>query len=367
MKAVVVEIRDGQAAVLKEDGTFAKVNRECRLGETIEVPDPISKGTFSLKTSILVRVLAAMMAMSLLAGGVHYETAMACSYVAVDVNPSFEFALNRLDRVISVTALNKDGEEVAGRLQSMDIRGKTLSAAIDLSETVLSDMGYLEDDEDEQIIISVTSESESRSEALEEEVGRAEKKTRNFRGMRVFRASKEERETAEREGMGPGRYQMLQEREAAKPDAEEAPNGTVKEDMERSSSAVDDSETENIGRATESTLETNGDENGPVKESQKPDEAREEENKDGKTAPEKNTPSGEKKESRPAGPSQGNGPDKSERESETAPNQGTEPSPGQGAPENGTNPGAEPAPGQGTNPGAEPAPGQGDAGNGTGS
>ena len=37
MKAVVLEIQDGVAAVLTEDGTVEKVRRECMVGETIEL------------------------------------------------------------------------------------------------------------------------------------------------------------------------------------------------------------------------------------------------------------------------------------------------------------------------------------------
>ena len=34
------------------------------------------------------------------------------SYVSIDVNPSVELTLNRVDRVISATAFNGDGEAV---------------------------------------------------------------------------------------------------------------------------------------------------------------------------------------------------------------------------------------------------------------
>lgn len=41
---------------------------------------------------------------------------MPVAYVSIDVNPSLELELNRLDRVIDVRAYNEDGEEIAGNI-----------------------------------------------------------------------------------------------------------------------------------------------------------------------------------------------------------------------------------------------------------
>lgn len=50
------------------------------------------------------------------------------SYISIDVNPSIELALNRFDRVVSVTAYNPEGEEI---LQDLSLKGKIYTAAID--------------------------------------------------------------------------------------------------------------------------------------------------------------------------------------------------------------------------------------------
>ena len=39
MKAVVLEVRDGYAAVLREDGVVEKLRRSCEVGETIELEE----------------------------------------------------------------------------------------------------------------------------------------------------------------------------------------------------------------------------------------------------------------------------------------------------------------------------------------
>ena len=58
------------------------------------------------------------------------------SYISVDVNPSIELSLNRLDRVVAATAYNDDGEKI---LDHLNLRGKTYTAAID---TLLADEDF---------------------------------------------------------------------------------------------------------------------------------------------------------------------------------------------------------------------------------
>lgn len=52
---------------------------------------------------------------------------MPVSFVSVDVNPSLELALNRLDRVIYVQAYNEDGEKIA---ESVSVKGMGYEDAI---------------------------------------------------------------------------------------------------------------------------------------------------------------------------------------------------------------------------------------------
>ena len=67
------------------------------------------------------------------------------SYISIDVNPSIELALNRFDRVVSVTAYNPEGEEI---LQDLSLKGKIYTAAIDeIVENQAMDIYITEDSE----------------------------------------------------------------------------------------------------------------------------------------------------------------------------------------------------------------------------
>lgn len=72
--------------------------------------------------------ICAMLIMFLGAGG--YALLLEpVAYVSIDVNPSLELALNRLNLVISATAYNEDGEFI---LKNVSINGKSYTDAIDL-------------------------------------------------------------------------------------------------------------------------------------------------------------------------------------------------------------------------------------------
>lgn len=82
------------------------------------------------------------------------------SYVSIDVNPSVELALNRLDRVISVSAYNAQGEEL---LEGLSLRGKEYTQAIRMITASNVLRKYLA--ADEEIVLTVAADS-SRETAL---------------------------------------------------------------------------------------------------------------------------------------------------------------------------------------------------------
>lgn len=65
------------------------------------------------------------------------------SYVSIDVNPSIELSLNRLDRVICATAYNEDGASI---LDDISVGGKYYTDAIDLLMDSPAMLNYLTED-----------------------------------------------------------------------------------------------------------------------------------------------------------------------------------------------------------------------------
>lgn len=160
MKALVVEIRNGRAAALREDGVVVTVKRKCSVGDTIELPAKVRRFPG-------IRGMAAAAAVLILCfgtGGYGYMTAMACSYVSVDMNPSVEFTLNRLDRVIGVEGINEDGVLLAKALAEDGISGLSLSEALDKTAALLPEAE--ETEEENCLLLNVTSDSDERADRL---------------------------------------------------------------------------------------------------------------------------------------------------------------------------------------------------------
>lgn len=112
-------------------------------------------------------VLAACTMFFLLTGIAGYSwIRIPVSYVSIDVNPSIELALNRFDRVVSVTAYNPEGAEI---LDGLSLQWKKYPEAIHEVIECADMRTYLTDDA--ELILTVAAD-ESRKSELETGVKR---------------------------------------------------------------------------------------------------------------------------------------------------------------------------------------------------
>ncbi len=171
MKAVVLEIKDGKAAVLKKNGEIIMIKQnELQVGDTIEIfGSTRGEGVGPIAAEGMKRLVAAAFVAAIAAGGswTTYNTAFAASYVSLDVNPSIEFQLNRMNRVIGVSSINDDAIPIVQQLEKKSIKGKSLSQAITTTTSVLQDNDYLKEAEN-FILVNVSSNDENRTEILTE-------------------------------------------------------------------------------------------------------------------------------------------------------------------------------------------------------
>jgi len=202
MKAVVLELRDGFAAVLREDGTVEKVRGNYQVGQTIELPEQRKRPVFSRG---LRAAAAAVAILGILGGGYSYENVLAYSYVSLDIaDTALEYTLNRRDQVVSVEARNEASEELAKQLMEEGVRRK------DLAEALRQAAELVEEPEDALALVTVTSGSEDRAKKLEE-TAQSELDQRNGMDVEARTASPNERKAAWDSGMSTGRYQVSRE------------------------------------------------------------------------------------------------------------------------------------------------------------
>ncbi len=169
MKAVVLEIKDGKAAVLKKNGEIIMIKQnELQVGDTIEIfGSTRGEGIGPIAAEGMKRLVAAAFVAAIAVGGcwTTYNTAFAASYVSLDINPSIEFELNRWNRIIGVTSINDDAVPIVQELETKNIKGKSISQAIDTTTAVLKENNYLKEAEN-FILVNVSSSEEDRTETL---------------------------------------------------------------------------------------------------------------------------------------------------------------------------------------------------------
>ena len=212
MKGVVLEIRDGEAAILLEDKTVKRVRCDCEVGDTVEIEE---KGKITQFPKRATRwIAAAVAAVILVSGGSYgYNNAYAYSYVTLDANPSIEYVLNRKNEVLSVSALNEDAVSIVEELNAGDVRGAALTELLEETTELLYRDSYLDAEDGDCLLISVTSRGGRQRESLNAEIEEFNEKERST--VYVTNTSIEEERSAKSLGISTGRYKLMEDALAA--------------------------------------------------------------------------------------------------------------------------------------------------------
>ncbi|MCR5369399.1 MAG: hypothetical protein K6E83_01660 [Clostridium sp.] len=235
MKAVVLEIRDGEAAVLREDGVVVRVRQKCEVGDTIEVAAEKERKIISFR-SIRTMAAAACLALLLTAGGAYgYTTAMACTYVSVDaetveeesgetdITGSVEYVLNRRNRVIRAESSDAAGDAIADELMRRGAKGMELSDALELAEEVLREQKPDRDGQESRMLVNVSAESAERRQQLVQEARKALEYPADGMRADVTENTLEDRRKAQEMGISAGRYEHMRREEPQAAEQTEAP------------------------------------------------------------------------------------------------------------------------------------------------
>ena len=162
MKAVIVEIKGKHAAVLTENGVVTKIrNKDYLIGQEIIINKNNHK---------LIRMTAAAAAAIMIFVTPAWAYLTPYSYVSIDVNPSFEFFINRFDRVLTVKAFNDDGREFYKNINIDGLKNKEIQSAVTSVLNELKTLGYIVEGEESGLIIAASSRSEEKKDILSEKL-----------------------------------------------------------------------------------------------------------------------------------------------------------------------------------------------------
>ncbi len=203
MKGIVIEINSDQAAVLSDNGAVERIkNKNYETGQVVRMKE--NKMNFIKKAGSIAAVLAVTAAGS-------FAYAAPATYVSLDVNPSIEYTVNTFGRVLSVKAVNDDGEVITSEL---DVKNVNISKAVKVTIDKLREGGYITDDENAGIVITISASNDEKAEELAEELEEETKEYVEEIGETVEveaeAVGKERVEEARTLGVTPGKLNLVQ-------------------------------------------------------------------------------------------------------------------------------------------------------------
>ena len=239
MKSVVLEIKDGYVAVLSDDGCITKIkNNGYKVGQVINL-----KTQKALFTKKRIAWLASAATLAMVSGVGAWAYMSPYSYVSLDVNPSIEFSINRFDRVIDVTAVNDDGEDILDQMNNLD--NKDIETAVIQTVNQIEKDGYFESSEDNTsnegtdidggIIITTSGDDQEKAESLADSIEETVQTEMKDLGVNVVvevdRVEQEQIQEAKKLGITPGKLNLIEKMKASSPD----PNSIIIEDWSHKS------------------------------------------------------------------------------------------------------------------------------------
>ncbi len=193
MKVIIMEIDGQEAVALNREGQFIRIrNTGFSVGqEIIATPDLYVRQSPVKNTRVMTRIAAIAACFILVFGtlmGFLMMNSQSYGYVSVDVNPSIEYRLNRFDKVVRVSAVNRDGEALLASIGIENLKGEDIESALSLTVNELSVQGYF-DGENAGIMISSSSKNDRTSKELDQKLKAYTEQEEKLTGIIVITAS----------------------------------------------------------------------------------------------------------------------------------------------------------------------------------
>lgn len=138
------------------------------------------------------------------------------AYIDIDVNPSIELTVNRLDRVIGVYAYNEDGKTI---LNSLNLKHKKYSEAVSAIISEMEQEGYLVNNGLISATLTTNWNKGTRLTSLEQTVTKLLKEHHNNSSHEIYTVDDNTKKQAEEENVSPAKYLAIVELQKVVPDA----------------------------------------------------------------------------------------------------------------------------------------------------
>ena len=210
MKAVVLEVRGDEAAILTMDGTVRRVRGHYQVGQEMEYA---AQPRFSALRWVAAALVAAIL-LTASAGLWIGNNYVACAEVSLDVNPSIVYTLNRRSRVLSVSAVNEEAAPIVEAIGQANVRFAPIEDAVERTLDILEDKGYLDQGEENYVLAGVSADDKEIQNDLAGRVEAVMARPREGAASVTCQVERTDRATARQakeKGMSPGRYAAWRE------------------------------------------------------------------------------------------------------------------------------------------------------------
>ncbi|MDD4493243.1 MAG: anti-sigma factor domain-containing protein [Eubacteriales bacterium] len=161
VKAVVMETKKDKAIVLDSTGRYHRIANDGSLRVGCEINMDSVRLQKTMKPMKAASIAAAFL---IVAGGVGaYSYSQPYSYVEVDINPSVMFTANIFDRIIKAEAFNEDGTDIIGQDSYSNM---TLKKGLDHLLEKAVEKGYIKEENDNAVLVTVTSKNVKKADAI---------------------------------------------------------------------------------------------------------------------------------------------------------------------------------------------------------
>lgn len=206
MKAVIVECSNGAAVALCDDGTFRKLkNRGYSIGQELFIQQKQTPNRMVQKLSICASLALVLLSFAGIGSHSYVEP---YSYVSLDINPSIEYALNRYDKVISVSGINTEGQQIVSSIES-DIKNQNITTALGVTIGQLEKDHYINQEEYNHVIVSVYSSNDTKTQSITSRVNSLSAEKSNICSIDTIPVSKEVKDDADSLGITPGKLTLI--------------------------------------------------------------------------------------------------------------------------------------------------------------
>ena len=206
MKAVIVECSNGAAVALCDDGTVRKLkNKGYSIGQELLIRQKQSSNRMVQKLSICASLALVLLSFAGIGSHSYVEP---YSYVSLDINPSIEYALNRYDKVISVSGVNTEGQQIVSSIES-DIKNQNITTALGVTIGQLEKDHYISQKAYNHVIVSVYSANDTKAQSITSRVNTLSAEKSDLCSIDAIPVSKEVKDDADSLGITPGKLALI--------------------------------------------------------------------------------------------------------------------------------------------------------------